>query len=108
MYWGGFDTTWKLTVAMAAGLVLFAIGAIRGNTGAMKSIGTAIWIAPWLLGHVVIGYLGRYGGGRNILPDWIDLAVVIAFALAIFYWGVGLSLSKSEAAAQVAKDAHQM
>jgi amino acid transporter len=108
MYWGGFDTTWKLAVAMLAGLALFAIGAIRGNTGAMKSIGSAIWIAPWLGGHVVIGYLGRYGGGRNILPDWIDLAVVIAFALAIFYWSVGLSLSTSETAAQVAKDAHQI
>ena len=33
---------------------------------------------------------------------------LIAFALAIFYWGVGLSLSKSETAAQVAKDAHQI
>jgi amino acid transporter len=108
MYWGGFDTTWKLTLAMLAGLALFAIGAIRRNTGAMKSIGTAIWIAPWLGGHVVIGYLGRYGGGRNILPDWIDLAVVIAFALAIFYWGVGLSLSKEQTAGAVAKDAHQM
>src|SRR5438477_4483519 len=26
IYWGGFDTTWKLTVAMALGLVLFALG----------------------------------------------------------------------------------
>jgi amino acid transporter len=108
MYWGGFDTTWKLTLAMLAGLALFAIGAIRGNTGALRSIGSAIWIAPWLLGHVVIGYLGRYGGGRNVLPDWIDLAVVIAFSLAIFYWAVALSLSPEKAVAQVAKDAHQM
>jgi amino acid transporter len=108
MYWGGFDTTWKLAVAMLAGLALFAIGAIRGNTGALKSIGSAIWIAPWLAGHVVIGYVGRYGGGRNILPDWIDLAVVIAFSLAIFYWGITLSLSKEQTASAVAKDAHQM
>jgi hypothetical protein len=108
MYWGGFDTTWKLTLAMLAGLALFAIGAIRGNTGALRSIGSAIWIAPWLLGHVVIGYLGRYGGGLNVLPDWVDLAVVIAFSLAIFYWAVALSLSPEKAAAQVAKDAHQM
>src|SRR5580698_385841 len=27
MYWGGFDTNWKLAIAVLAGLVLFAIGA---------------------------------------------------------------------------------
>ena len=29
MYWGGFDTNWKLALAMLAGLALFAIGAWR-------------------------------------------------------------------------------
>jgi amino acid transporter len=108
MYWGGFDTTWKLTVAMLAGLVLFAVGAIRRNTGALRSIGSAIWVGPWLGGHVIIAALGRYGGGRNILPDWIDVAVVIGFSLVIFYWSVALSLSREKAAAEVAKDAHQL
>jgi amino acid transporter len=108
MYWGGFDTTWKLTVAMLVGLALFAIGAIRRNTGALRSLRSAIWIAPWLGGHVIIGYAGRYGGGHNMLPDWVDIGVVTAFSLLIFYWGIALSLSPEKAAAQVAKDAHQM
>src|SRR5438094_1227201 len=76
MYWGGFDTTWKLTVAMAVGLALFAIGVWRRSTGAQRSLKNAVWMAPWLGGHVIIGALGRYGGGRNILPNWIDIAVV--------------------------------
>jgi len=108
MYWGGFDTTWKLTVAMAVGLALFAIGAARANTGAGRAIKQAIWIGPWLGGHVVIGYFGRYGGGSNLLPDWIDVLVVIVFAIAIFYWGVSSSLGAEGAAAAVAKDAHQL
>ncbi|HKF66428.1 MAG TPA: hypothetical protein VKB36_07865, partial [Vicinamibacterales bacterium] len=108
MYWGGFDTTWKLTLAMAAGFALFAIGAIRRNTGALRATGSALWMVPWLGGHVIIGVLGRYGGGRNVLPDWIDLLVVVVFSLVIFYWAVGLSLSKEQAAIAVAKDAHQM
>jgi hypothetical protein len=33
---------------------------------------------------------------------------VIAFSLAIFYWGIALSLSKEQAASAVSKDAHQM
>jgi amino acid transporter len=108
MYWGGFETTWKLTIAMAVGLALFAIGASRARTGAQRSLRNAIWIAPWLGGHVLIGALGRYGGGNNFLPNWFDIAVVIAFALVIFYWAVSLSLNKEAAAREVAKDAHQI
>ena len=108
MYWGGFATTWKLAVGMLAGLVLFAIGSAQAGTAAHRTLRNAVWVAPWLGGQVVIGALGRYGGGSNILPDWIDVLVVIAFSLAIFYWAISLSLTPKQAAAEVAKDAHQL
>jgi hypothetical protein len=57
---------------------------------------------------VLIGALGRYGGGASILPNWVDIAVVIVFALAIFYWAVSLTLTKVETAAAIAKDAQQI
>ena len=102
IYWGGFDTTWKLVSAIAAGLVLFTVGAWRRKTGAQRTIRNAIWIAPWLGGHVLIGMLGRYGNGsKGVLPDWVDIAVVIIFALAIYYWAVSLALTKEESAAAV-------
>jgi amino acid transporter len=108
MYWGGFDTTWKLGVAMLIGLALFTIGAVRGQTGAQRTLRNAIWMLPWLGGQVVIGAIGRYGGGRNLLPNWVDIAVVLAFSLVIFYWAVSLSLSATDSATEVAKDAHQL
>ncbi len=109
LYWGGFETTWKLALAMLLGLVLFAIGAKRAGTDAMKKYRNAIWVGPWLAGHVVLGFIGRYGtGAKNILPNWVDLAAVIAFALATFYWAVSLAMTKTEAAAAVAKDAQQI
>jgi hypothetical protein len=109
IYWGGFDTTWKLALAMLLGLALFAIGAARARTNAQRTLRNAWWIAPWLAGHVLLGAVGRYGSGaKNILPDWVDLAVVLAFALAIFYWAVSLTLPRDEAAAEVAKDARQI
>ncbi|HXD74857.1 MAG TPA: APC family permease [Vicinamibacterales bacterium] len=108
MYWGGFDTTWKLTAAMGVGLVLFAIGAASAKTDARRHLPSAIWMFPWLLGHVVIGWLGRYGGGRNVIPDWIDVAAVVVFALVIFYWAVGTCLTSEQSAKEVAKDAHQL
>lgn len=107
IYWGGFATTWKLGVAMLAGVVLFAIGAIHMKTHAARTLRNAIWIVPWLGGHVVLGALGRYGG-HNILPAWVDIGVVVAFAIGIFYLSLDLTLSAEQAATAVAKDARQI
>jgi hypothetical protein len=57
---------------------------------------------------VLLGWLGRYGGGRNILPNWVDIGVVIVFALMIFYWATALRLSGEASAVEVAKDAGQI
>jgi amino acid transporter len=109
IYWGGFETTWKLAVAMLVGLAWFAIGAKRNRTRAFDFTRNAIWIAPWLGGMVAMGWLGRYGGGsHNVLPNWVDIGAVIAFSLVIYYWAVGLALNEQQAAAAVAKDAHQL
>jgi len=108
MYWGGFETNWKLAVAIFVGLALFVFGAWRRRTGAARTIRNAVWVGPWLGGHVLLGWLGRYGGGRSLLPNWIDIAVVIVFALAIFRWATALRLSNASAAREIAKDAKQL
>lgn len=107
IYWGGFATTWKLALAMLLGLMLFVLGAWRAKTDAQRTIRNAIWIVPWLGGHVVLGALGRYGG-HDVLPAWIDIVVVLAFALAIFRLALHQALTAEAAAAAIAKDAHQL
>jgi amino acid transporter len=108
LYWGGFENTWKLACAMGFGLVFFGIGARRNRTGAERTWRNAIWLAPWLGGHVILGALGRYGGGYEVLPMWVDIGLVIAFSLVVFRWGVAIALSRTEAQAEVAKDAQQI
>src|SRR5205823_3722052 len=91
-YWRCCASSWKLTCAIAVGLAIFAVGAWRTNTGAQHTIRNAFWIGPWLGGQILIGWVGRYGdGSRNLLPSWVDLGVVIVFALAIFYWAVSVA-----------------
>jgi hypothetical protein len=42
----------------------------------------------------IIGLIGRYGtGSQKLLPNWIDLLVVIAFSIVIFYYAVSLAMS---------------
>ena len=109
IYWGGFDTTWKLACAMGVGLMFFGFGAWRAKTEAHRTLRTAVWIAPWLGGQVLIGWLGRYGNGaKDVLPNWWDIVLMLAFALAIFYWAVGLANASEQTAAAVAKDASQL
>ncbi len=123
IYWGSFPTTWKLALAMAVGLVLFAIGAVVKKTGAKKLARHSAWIAPWLLGHLAIGAIGRYGGiadalrldssgkmivGEPLLPEWVDNAAVIVFSVLTYRLALRLALSKKAAASQIARDADQL
>jgi len=89
IYWGGFDTTWEARgrhggrpdpVRDRGRTIRQRRGEVRPNAG---------WMGPWFAGHVILGALGRYGGGYEVLPPWVDIAVVIAFALGIFYFALG-------------------
>src|SRR5205807_5336648 len=76
IYWGGFEATWKLLLAIFLGRVLFEITLARTPPDDRPHIDwrAASWIWPWLIGITLIGYLGRYGhGALGWLPNWIDL-----------------------------------
>ena len=110
LYFGGFDVMWKVVAAIAVGLAFFAIGAVRARTYSFeRMVKPALWIAGWLGGMIVIGLLGRYGDSQlNVLPEWIDLLVVIAFNLVIFGWAVRSALSREAVAEQLSHDEHEL
>jgi amino acid transporter len=109
LYWGGYEYTWKIAVALVIGLLIFAIGSSIKNTGATSTLMPALWIGPWVIGSVIIGLAGRYGtGSKSWLPEWVDLLVVIVFSLVIFYWAVNTTQTQDMVDAAVAKDAAQL
>jgi amino acid transporter len=109
LYWGGFEYTWKIALALVVGLIIFGIGTQVAQSDVMTMLRPAAWIGPWIIGSVIIGALGRYGvGSHSWLPEWIDLAVVIAFSLAIFYWAVSLTMPHDRVVAAIAKDREQI
>ncbi len=94
LYWGGFDVTWKLIVALLIGLLIFGIGSSRTGGMPLIHVKSAMWIGPWLAGQLIIGYLGQYGHGEaRIIPNNVDILVMVIFSLAIYYWALSLNES---------------
>ncbi|HEX4449604.1 MAG TPA: APC family permease [Kofleriaceae bacterium] len=107
IYWGGFDTTWKLVVAMIVGALLFAIGAMRARTPLADAFRPALWMVPWLAGHVVLGALGGYGGNGTI-PEWVDIGILAVFSYGVFALALRMTLNAADCADAVARDASQL
>lgn len=87
-YWTGWETIAKLAIAISIGMIFFAIAASRGRI-AMENLGlkSTIWIIPYLLGLVLISYLGSFGG-KNVIPFGWDFFVIAIFSMIILYLAV--------------------
>jgi amino acid transporter len=107
IYWGGFEATWKLLAAIILGHLVFALTRALTRHARPEPLNWrgAVWIWPWLVGMAVIGLAGRYGrGARGWLPNWVDLLVVIGFALAIFALAIRTSMSSAYVTRAVAEE----
>ena len=86
IYWSGWEVIWKLDVAVLLGYVLMGVSRLTHANPHERSTDWkgGLWLAPYLVGMLVISYLGQFGGGRNVIPFYWDLVVVAAFSLAIY------------------------
>jgi amino acid transporter len=102
VYWSGWPTVWRLMVALGIGFAVFAAYRAFGDRSRIPRLDLrgAAWLPPYLVGIAVISYVGRYDG-RNLLPFWIDIAVVAAFSLAIFTLAVAVRLRPEQARAYI-------
>ncbi|MEU7876007.1 APC family permease [Dactylosporangium sp. NPDC049140] len=111
IYWGGFEASWKLLLAIASGLALSAITRAFTPERERPRIDwhASSWIWPWLIGLTAIGYLGRYGrGARSWLPGWIDVLVVTAFALIVFAYAVSVAIHAGRVRTAVDQEQHEL
>ena len=114
LYWGGFQTMWKIDCALIVGLILFSIGVSAAKTDAQSMLRAAVWIAPWLFGMTLIDAFGRYTSETNgvsshtHIGNWWDLLLVVGFSLVIFYYAVSTAMPSEEVQALVEVDADQI
>ncbi|WP_330284285.1 APC family permease [Streptomyces sp. NBC_00588] len=90
IYWSGWDTLWRLGVAVVLGYLLLGGYAWWANAthqpdAPRMDFRAAQWLPVYLLGMGVISAQGSFGGTGNI-GLWWDILVVAAFSLVIYYW----------------------
>jgi len=86
VYWSGWDTTWRLGLALLAGGLMFAIAKLReGSSRRALNVRGAIWLAPYVIGLGLLSYLGDFGGGLGVIPFGWDAAAAAVLSISVFY-----------------------
>ena len=75
--------------------MLIALHFWGGGAGKLD-LRQSLWFWLFIDGLGAISYSGNYGGGLGILPKYVDLFVVGAFSLAVFWVAVRNRLSDAE------------
>jgi amino acid transporter len=114
VYWAGWQTYSTLMVALILGYLLMIVsraGHLNPNQPKIDW-GAAKWVIPYFVGMGIISYFGQFGsggiiggvgvfktvwvGGDLLIPLYVDLLVVAAFTLAIYFFAVNSRLPEEE------------
>ena len=91
-YWTGWNTMSKLAIAMLIGFAFFSISYARNHKNNNQGLKAAMWVMPYLVGLIVISYLGSFGGGRHIITFGWDFLIIALFSVIIFYLAIASRL----------------
>jgi amino acid transporter len=89
IYWSGFETLWKLGVAIVLGYIV--IGMYNSDRPEVAKIDwtRSSWIGAYLLGMGIISWQGQFGPDNTYrIPFWWDIGIVAVFSLVIYYWAI--------------------
>lgn len=91
VYWSGWDTVWRLAIALIVGLVLLLVR-FRGRLDEMD-VTEALWLLPYFIGIGMISYLGQFGeGALKQIPFGWDIVLCVLFSVVIFVLAVRSAL----------------
>ena len=103
IYWSGFEVVWKLGICLVIGYVLIGIWMAFDKQRPPLDWKSAQWLPVYLIGMGIISWQGQYSGGAvkapvntGHIPFGIDMLVILAWTLIIFYWALAVSLPREE------------
>ncbi len=87
-YWTGWETIYKLALAILIGFIFFALSCVQNQLkNHALGLKAMLWMIPYLGGLVLISYLGAFGG-KNIIPFGWDFLVIGIFSIVILFLAV--------------------
>jgi len=114
IYWSGFDTIWKLGIAIVIGYVLIGTWMAFDKKRPPLDWKSAQWLPVYLIAMGIISWMGRYcssgpaGPGASCsaterIPFWWDIGIVAVLALIIYFWAQAVRLPREEHLALVSR-----
>lgn len=96
--WTGWDTDWKLGVAILIGYVILGASRATGSTSHAPHLHwrSAQWLPVYLVGMGAVVFASGYGDGEGWLGVWSSLVVTALFSVAIYCWAVAVALPAHE------------
>jgi len=97
--WTGWDTDWKLGVAILVGYVILILNRLLHLNPHKPTLvwRSATWLPVYLVGIGVISYLSSFGSRSDpILGFGWDMLVVALFSVGIYFWAVTVGLSREQ------------
>ncbi len=87
VYWTGWETDYKLFVAVLLGYLLLGALVLFGKGHSTESWNwrAGSWYWPWLAGLALLSWLSDYGGGLGVLHFGSAIPVTFVFS-ALIYW----------------------
>lgn len=104
IYWAGWDTLWRLGLAIVLGYLLLGGSALLGLNPRAPQLDwrSAQWLPVYLVGLGLISWQGGYCSGgpaskvscgaTGVIPLWWDMAVIAAFSLLLYFWAQAVRL----------------
>ena len=102
--WSGWDTDFKLGIAILLGYVILAVNRIfhLNDKAPVLDWRAAQWLPVYLVGMGVIVYLSTFGPA-GVIPLWWDMLVVAAFSVVIYHWAIRVALSREQIQAMISE-----
>lgn len=82
LYWCGFDTLWKLNLALLVGLVFYSA---YQKTNPLRQGRMLYWFITYMIMLLLISYYGSFAG-TGLLKFPFDLALIAPFSLLFLFW----------------------
>ena len=97
--WSGWDTDWKLGIAILLGYLILGISRVFNLNDKSPHLHwrSAAWLPAYLVGLGIIVYVSNFGPlSSPWLGDWTGMLAVAVFSLVIYYWALSVALPTEE------------